>query len=643
MGGGSSKPQPPPTIIEQPPPGGSGQGNVVYPNNPTTPRLDGVSRALADECDRCMLQIANGASSSSVKIAREYGTVTFNQCKRFTDDSTSVAQKKMSKRDWLNNLRDGMYYRDLGNGYCENITISNETYQAALAGGDVQGKDMNSVRILKQAGSGGFSAETKVRVIPSIPFRLRFSAAGGAPTEIPVNSMSVYHPCPLRLEGEQPDAVLSLNDPSFDNPNYVILIPLVGRNVPDPSVKFMEKILPQVVAVSQPDPASGQYIGKDVPTGVNWTLNNLLATTAGPDNSLEVASGYYEWKGMPTLERVRDQQGNTITYSWKESGTPSPHYIMLDKAVACNPADLAILTQRIPITPPADAIHAVLYSTTIGRRGIVHKMGPPDSATCSTRESFTPLRGVTETTCDPWTIWAQTADGKGFTQQQILGMLFNVLVGIAMGLGAFIALAAVLRMYDVEYADFAKGVGKVTAVFLKNFKEKVASAKQKITGLRSMATGAAKGPAGLASLADAKAPGGLAALTDMKAPGGLAALTNGKAPGGLAALTDGVAPGGLAALTGPGSLLSDVAEGPSPADRLAAARAEQTAELNRPIPRVRRTRRANIPLGQTLVGPESVDIRATPKKKWNVNMDYLTGQGPNKRFTRRGGRTHTRS
>jgi hypothetical protein len=149
---------------------------------------------------------------------------------------------------------------------------------------------------------------------------------------------------------------------------------------------------------------------------------------------------------------------------------------MLDTPIVCIPADLAILTQRMPVTPAGDAIHAVLYSSNPFQRGIVHK----PCAIGSLKESFTDLQGVTEESCDPWTTWAQTANGKGFTTQQLFGMLFNVMVFIAMLVGAYLALAAAMRFYDLEVAGFSSGIGKVGAVFFKNLQQKTTSLRNTI-------------------------------------------------------------------------------------------------------------------------------------------------------------------
>ena len=506
MGGGGSKPAPAPTVIEQEPPAGSGQASIVYPDRPDTPRLDGISRSLANECDRCELQVISGISSSSVKLTREFGVVGENQCLRYGRDLKSVRDKKMSWQDFLNNLQSGKYLRKLDNGYCEQVELSSEHAQKTTKVEEFDEGKLRSVRI-QMMSSGGFSADTKARFTPSIPFRLRF-VAGGTSTDITVKSMTLYHPCPLRLEGVQPDAILSLNDPSFDDKsNYVVLIPLVGRNVPDTSVDFLQKIMSEVVAVSAADPSTGQYIGKDIATGANWTLSKLFDVQPSGDGNFIAKNGFYEWEGMPALERVRKESPGTITYSWEKSSKAVPRYIMLDTPVACNPSDLAILTSRMPVTPATDAIHAVLYSSNPFQRGIVHKQGPLGEA-CETKETFADLQGVygltgtsvqEEEACDAWTLWAQATAGKGFTNQQITSVIFNVLVFIAMAIGTYVAFAAVLRFYDVEYSEVAKNIGKLTGVFARNLQQKAAAVK---SGLSTLTNPKAALASELTSLAD---------------------------------------------------------------------------------------------------------------------------------------------
>jgi hypothetical protein len=396
----------------------------------------------------------------------------------------------MSFQDFLGNLKAGKYMRNLDNGYCEQITISEEDSSKLKGINELDENKLQSVRIQKVS-SGGFSSDTKAKLTPSIPFKLTFNGQ-----EITVKTMSVYHPCPLRIEGVQADAVFSLNDPSFeDGTGYIVLIPLIAKNTADPSIEFFDRILPQVNALMIPE-ATGQYMTRNVATGTNWSLNKVFKAGTTDNGSFQVQNGYYEWKGMPTLERVKSEStnydtigggglfnlpgvrvptGSTVTYSWKESGKPPPRYIMLDTPVAISASSLSSITQTLPVTPASDAVHAVLYSSNPLDRGIVHKQGPPNPA-CA-RESFADMNGVKEEFCDAWTAWAQSSESKGYTTQQIFGLIFNVLVFIAMAVGVYLALAAVLRLYDKELRNVSEGLGKITAVVFKSLKQKAGDMK----------------------------------------------------------------------------------------------------------------------------------------------------------------------
>jgi hypothetical protein len=488
MGGGGSRPAPQPTIVEEDPPAGSGESSIIYPNRAGTPRLDGLTRSMANECDGCNLQVTMGITSSSIKLSREFGEVTDLQCKKYKDDKKRVTDKKMSFQDFLGNVKAGKYLRNLDNGYCEQITISDEDSKKYKTISDFEESKLQSVRIQKVS-SGGFSSDTKVKLTPSIPFKLTFKGQ-----EIDVKTMTVYHPCPLRIEGVQPDAVFSLNDPSFDDKSeYIVLIPLTAKNTADPSIALFDKILPQINALMVPE-ATGQYMTRNVATGANWSLASIFTPSTRNGDSFEVKNGYYEWKGMPTLERVKSetaeertvgglriQTGTTISYSWKESGKPSPRYIMLDTPVAISSSSLSSITQTLPVTPSTDAVHAVLYNSDPLRRGIVHKQGPPNPG-CE-RESFADMNGVKEDFCDDWTAWAQDTKPSGYTTQQIFGFIFNALIFVAMAIGAYLAFAAILRLYDIELKNVSAGLGKITAVVFKSLKQKAGEMKGMTSGL----------------------------------------------------------------------------------------------------------------------------------------------------------------
>lgn len=474
MGGGESKPAPPPTVIEQEPPAGSGESSIIYPDRPGKPRLDGVTCALANDCATCDLRVSSGISSSSVRLSREFGDVSARDCQRYANDVRRMREKQMSIQDFLGNLQAGRYLRNLGNGYCEQVELSSEEALKVTTKDQYDENKLRSVRIQKLS-SGGFSVDTKAKITPSIPFEMTFNGQ-----KIAVKTMTVYHPCPLRLEGTQPDAVLSLNDPGFeDGSPYVILVPLVARNSADPSVAFFDKILTQISGLAAPDP-TGQYPTRNIPTGNDWSLSKVFNVTVPPDGiGLQVTNGYYEWKGMPTLEQKKEETFNTvngiidafttktITYKWVESGKPSPRYIMLDQPVAISTVALSTITQTLPMTPVNDAIHAILYDTNPLQRGIVHSRGASP-----TKEGFTNIVQPDEG-CDAWSVWAQSTDTEGLATSQLTNTLFGLATAIAMAIGAYLALAAVLRLYDVETANFSEQIGKLMGVFAKSLKEKV--------------------------------------------------------------------------------------------------------------------------------------------------------------------------
>lgn len=462
MGGGESKPAPPPTVIEQEPPAGSGESSIIYPDREGKPRLDGITRSLANECSKCDLRVSSGISSSSVRISREFGEVTSRQCSRYATDLRKVRESKMSIQDFLGNLQLGKYLRNLNNGYCEQVELSSEEALKVTDKDKFDESKLRSVRIQKIS-SGGFSLNTKAKLTPSIPFEMTFNGQ-----KIPIKSMTVYHPCPLRLEGVQPDAVLSLNDPGFeDGSPYVILVPLVSRNSSDPSVDFFDKVLPQISGLSAVDP-TGQYPVRNIPTGDDWSLSKVFGVSAAPDGTgLQVTNGYYEWKGMPSLEQKRVDGPGTIFYKWVESGKPSPRYIMLDQPVAISSTSLAIITQTLPMTPVNDAIHAVLYDNNPLQRGIVHKQGPSECST--TREGFQGM--MKEDFCDTWTVWAS----KNYDSNEF-NTVFSAITGfLAAAVGIYLALLAIRHREDITLTNFFTLTGRVFAAFANTFKTQQAT------------------------------------------------------------------------------------------------------------------------------------------------------------------------
>jgi hypothetical protein len=534
MGGGASRPTP--SKFEDDP----------YPGL-QQPRLDNVSRSMANECKDCKLEVLTGTSTATVKLSREFGSVSGLQCGSYMFAKRQVQEKQLSLQDFMASLQEGKYYRDNGqnNGHCEQLTITAEEASKIKDINEVDGKV--TVNRIQSEKSGGFSASTKALITPSIPFKMRLSAAGNT-REVTIKNMTLYHPCPLRIEGIQYDAVLSLNDPFKADSEFVVLLPIVGANKPSPSADFLGKIMSQVVSVSAPDPASGRYLERDISTGTDWSLRKLFNTNPSDPKEventpiLEITDGFYQWVGVSGLKRERvelrysDLGMSTVRgfnpvvgykTKWVSSGEPSPMYLMLDRPLICNPADLAVLTQRFPATPPEEAINPVLYSDNPLQRGIVHKQGA--TPFCDSREGFAnaDLKGVygltststqEEEACDAWSLWAQATAGKGFSPQQMVAVVFNFLVFLAMCVGAFLAFNAALRYYDVRYSEVSTTLGKIGAVFAKNLQQKAVALQNKMASIPTGLSGL-RNPG--AMLAQAKG-----AAIENKIPAGLSEFKN---------------------------------------------------------------------------------------------------------------------
>jgi hypothetical protein len=162
---------------------------------------------------------------------------------------------------------------------------------------------------------------------------------------------------------------------------------------------------------------------------------------------------------------------------------------MLDQPVAISSTSLATVTQSLPITPVNDAVHAILYDTNPFQRGIVHKQGA-----CPTKEGFTTADAYafgstflesekqSEEGCDAWSVWAQpSSPGYDFTN-----VIFGLATAVAMAIGAYLALTAVLRLYDVETATLSEQIGKLMGVYAKSLKEKVGKIQSAVNSVKAL-------------------------------------------------------------------------------------------------------------------------------------------------------------
>lgn len=99
MGGGQSSARPPPSIVEEP--------------YPLSNAIEGVSISSALSCGSCTLSVPKGVSTSSVKIFRESGMVTNEECAKFSEDYLRVTRKEMAFREFKKKLQAGVYLRGI--------------------------------------------------------------------------------------------------------------------------------------------------------------------------------------------------------------------------------------------------------------------------------------------------------------------------------------------------------------------------------------------------------------------------------------------------------------------------------------------------------------------------------------------------
>lgn len=509
MGGGGSKPAPAqqqPLIINEP--------------EPVRPVTEGIAISMAGECDTCSILVDPNISTSSVKLRREFGDITYTQCSKLAKDEDDLRNQRISLQDFLARMSSGQYSRPVGDGsHCETITLSKEAQDKIKTPNDYfLGKIWNQTLFqgsrIRKVSQGGFSRDTKVRIVPSIPFKVVVNAnVKGKPTRLDVNiaDMMLYHPSPIRLENVQHDAVLSLNDPATTGAGgVVILIPLVASGSSTPSAEFMSRILGNMSNLLNPDPVTGQYPETDAPTGAGWTLNKLLPTD--PETNT-VTTGFFVWEGAPELERYLSQDTAAIKRtSWRPRGSGGPMYIMTDTAMSMSGSDFSTLL-RFPATPPDQAVHRILDGSLVYKCGQKPTEAPPTASgptelgggvttgTMVTRERYTQKK-----TCDPF--FANYERNYGYSPESMLTIVFNVLTFVAIGIGAWIALTLVgdLRS-DKFFQSMSFGAGRVLIRVMKGAQEKVKS----VGNIQNLIASRNQGVAGLTSAALAAAPAGAAA------------------------------------------------------------------------------------------------------------------------------------
>lgn len=306
---------------------------------------------------------------------------------------------------------------------------------------------LQSIQI-QRVSTRSYSSSTKLNLIPSIPFKFRFNGQ-----DIDVRRMTLYHPCPVRIENRQYDAVLSLNDPMDSAATHIVLIPLEGVSVGGgASANFFGKIASYIPGILRPN-SDGAYESIDVPTGAGWDLSSIIQTEPeGTTNT--VKSGYFVWTGEPPYERYLKETvpgpfQDTIVYGWRPSGGRRPTYIMMQFPSKVGAFDLQTI-RMLPVTPSEEAIHPIpasyYYKTGPAPRGSAQY----ESCKSKKKEKFT-VKG--EENCDPF---AAIQSPPRMSTDDMMNIIIGVLSAVAVFIGVYFA----LKYATGPLGDFFKKLGE---------------------------------------------------------------------------------------------------------------------------------------------------------------------------------------
>lgn len=500
MGGRQSTPVAAPRVVEQ-----------VDPFPDASIGANGIALSQTEECNGCRLGVDTRTTTSSVTLKREGSVITAEQCDKYKVDVDRVVNKTLGKTDFVMNVRTGSYARDVsnvgGNRYCEEVSLLDDdpTGSKILDAADTSFRDniknlLKGGRIRKVDTGSAFSENTKLKIVPSLPFNMTFSAVGmkGSSATFPVTQMTLYYPSPVRLDSVQADAILSLNDPSDPQAKFIVLIPLKTGDTGKPSAEFIGRIPEQATGLREPSPVDGRYTETTVQTGADWSLDKLftLNTAESTQTIRSVKNGYYTWVGMPAgdyeryLRRTaRGSDGATINYyGWRvRSDASTPRYIMLDTPLDIAGGDLSYLTQILPQTPPSAAVHPIpikigaVYHKTAeapapspGSGGGVNVCGLGNVC-----EGFsigeidsTFVKNCPNAKCDPFlqnAISISKGENVGwFTPDRVFGLIIGFFSFIAVLLGAYLALRLINEDYDTTLQRYIEQLGKIGAIFTFN-------------------------------------------------------------------------------------------------------------------------------------------------------------------------------
>jgi hypothetical protein len=417
-------------------------------------------------------------------LERVFGPISKDQTIAYGNDLQDVKDRKMSLQDFLRKLQSGGYYRPVNDNYAEQVMFLADDLKNIKTVADVDSNagKLQVTRIRKiAAGSIGYSEDTKLTIVPSVPFSYTFNGAA-----VSVKMMTLYYPCPVRVENVQYDAVLSLGDPSETDSNFVLLVPV--RAVANPnyaSDQFFSKIATYIPGILHPKP-DASFDPVNVPTGSDWNISSILPVTGNAEGQPEVAGALYAWRGVPRKSLIVSSSTDTNTrYGWTDLSmglTPqqrrsipaSRQYIMLAEPIQVGSATISAI-QALPVTPPEQAIDGVPSKGVFYKSVIcASKKEKKTQSSSSNQEHFDNGEN-----CDPFS----TAPTPPPVDSDLL---FNVIMGmlgaIAIFVGVYFAVsyaggpgANVVKSFGEYLARAYVMIKKTTAPIQKEFKAVVES------------------------------------------------------------------------------------------------------------------------------------------------------------------------
>jgi len=481
------------------------------------------------------------ATTASVTLSRDFGNVSDTECQRYEKDLAAVRAKELSFRDFLANLQAGQYSRPTSSNaknqsFCEQIMLPEEDASTlqTLAEYDAVASKLKTIRIRQVTGGGSFSSGTKAKITLSLPLKVEYTERledrpksvtiwtpqrgwttvplpGPSPVAagISISTLSLYHPSPLRIENVQHDAMLSLNDPSDPTATAVILIPLKASNNAEESVGFFSKLGYYLSRIESPDSVTGLYPETTIPTGNDWGIHKVF-WLGKPDETTKmsmVTDSFFTWSAAPAYRRVEVSRNRwEIRYGWEPSGYPV-RYFMLQTPVAISSTDLSFLTRSLPPTPAEAAIHVIPVPVAGKTPKVLYKQatGPAAAAGCGAvvERMTNPTLGtqgsdLLDDSCDPFAKNARrvTSNPTPFTANRALGLLFSVVMAIAVALGAWAGLYFVTNKdYDFKFRTFSEDVGAIAGLYAVKANAQLREGVAGISSLKSLAS-----PGGLAGL-----------------------------------------------------------------------------------------------------------------------------------------------